>query len=58
MCRSADCATCQLKSWTGCGQHVAAAMKPYPKSEWCTCINADGTRGEFPPKAGQGTKET
>lgn len=54
MCRSADCGNCKLKSWTGCGQHIPAAMAQFPKSEWCTCTNADGSRGEYPPQATQG----
>lgn len=57
MCKSVDCPKCNLKTWTGCGQHVASAMSQYPKSQWCTCTNVDGSKGEFPPKAGQGTNQ-
>lgn len=34
--------------------HVASAMSSKPKSEWCTCLELDGSRGEYPPKSGRG----
>ncbi|CAN3355627.1 hypothetical protein DICA3_B13564 [Diutina catenulata] len=54
MCRSVDCPKCQGKSWTGCGLHVPSAMNSVPKEQWCTCTDAEGKRGEYPPKAGEG----
>lgn len=41
-------------TWTGCGLHVPIAMGDAPKAEWCTCLNADGSKGEYPPKVGTG----
>jgi hypothetical protein len=29
-------------------------MSQYPKEQWCTCVGADGIKGEYPPKAGEG----
>jgi hypothetical protein len=28
-------------------------MSQYPKEQWCTCVGADGIKGEYPPKAGE-----
>lgn len=41
-------------TWTGCGLHVPVAMGDAPKNEWCTCLNVDGSKGEYPPKVGTG----
>ncbi|ODQ60066.1 hypothetical protein WICANDRAFT_62635 [Wickerhamomyces anomalus NRRL Y-366-8] len=54
MCRPAQCSICNKASWFGCGLHIPSAMSNSPKEEWCTCVNSDGERGEYPPKAGTG----
>jgi hypothetical protein len=51
MCMTADCPTCGKTTWMGCGSHIARAMKPVPKDEWCTCLPTVTFEGaEYPPK--------
>lgn len=34
--------------------HIPSVMDYIEKSEWCTCVNADGSTSKYPPKAGSG----
>lgn len=56
MCRPSECSKCGNKSWTGCGQHIPAAMDSTPKSEWCNCKHPEDskTSKDYPPKSGTG----
>ncbi|TGZ76941.1 hypothetical protein EX30DRAFT_344484 [Ascodesmis nigricans] len=43
MCMPHTCSTCNGKTWTGCGMHVARVMDAIPKDEWCKCT-AESTK--------------
>ena len=34
MCSPVKCKTCGKTTWSGCGQHVAAAKPGAPKGQW------------------------
>jgi hypothetical protein len=35
MCFKTTCGVCKLPTWTGCGQHVASALKGIPEENRC-----------------------
>lgn len=35
MCRKIKCETCDLWTWTGCGQHIDAALDGIPDEQVC-----------------------
>jgi hypothetical protein len=37
MCSTIRCSTCGKITWTGCGQHVEAALAGVPPRDRCTC---------------------
>jgi hypothetical protein len=37
MCRAVDCPLCTLKTWSGCGQHIDAALAPFKAEQRCKC---------------------
>jgi len=47
MCQRITCAKCNKPTWTGCGAHVEAVMRPIPEAERCKCREQ-----EKPPSGG------
>jgi hypothetical protein len=41
MCRQVTCRTCRKATWAGCGQHKDEVLRGVPKSERCSCTEAD-----------------
>jgi hypothetical protein len=40
MCRRVTCPNCHKPTWAGCGEHIEEALAGVPKSERCTCTDA------------------
>jgi hypothetical protein len=45
MCHRVQCPTCGLATWSGCGQHIEAALAGVPAAERCQCDAAPSTAG-------------
>ena len=41
MCRQVTCRTCRKATWAGCGQHKDEVLRGVPKSDRCSCTEAD-----------------
>lgn len=38
ICYKTRCATCQLWTWGGCGQHIQQALSGVPTNQLCVCV--------------------
>ena len=38
MCYKTRCATCQLWTWGGFGQHIQQALSGVPPNQLCVCV--------------------
>ncbi|KAI9823389.1 MAG: hypothetical protein M1826_007745 [Phylliscum demangeonii] len=61
MCHPATCASCQKRTWWGCGRHIPSVLDAVPAEQWCGCepgVERAGTR--YPPAGSlrAGEKET
>ncbi len=40
MCHRTTCRTCNKPTWAGCGNHIEIALAGVPKSQRCSCTEA------------------